>query len=84
MKSLSRLLVAGWVLWAFDLDDFNIVKAQWLMDFETWNRCAYALIVVIRNDTLRPNPALPLARRESAVIFQCLPDTYTPKTGSLK
>ena len=84
MKVLGKLLVAGWVLWALDLEDLNIVKATWLWDYDTWERCTYALIATARNSTALPKPAAPQEQKQPTVIFQCFPNTFAPKTGSVK
>jgi len=81
MKRLGQLLMAGWVLWVLDLDDLNIIKVTRLWEYDTWDRCTYALIVTARNDTALSSPAAP---RQPAAILQCLPNAFAPKTGSVK
>jgi hypothetical protein len=75
---------AGWALWALDLNDLTVIKAERLLTYESWRECTYVLIAQTRNEMNIPNPTLPPGRKQPTAIFQCLPGTFVPNIGSLK
>jgi hypothetical protein len=55
---------AGWALWALDLNDLTVIKAERLLSYETWRECTYVLIAQTRAEMNVPNSTLPSGRKQ--------------------
>jgi hypothetical protein len=84
VKRLVKFVMFGWALWALDLDDFIVMKAQRILLYESWRECTYASIVQTRGELNNQKPTLRPGRKQPTAIFQCLPDTFTPQIGTVR
>jgi hypothetical protein len=86
MKRLAKFLMLGWTLWALDLDDITVVKAEriYVADTESWSQCTYTSLLLTRGELNHPSLTLRPGRKQPTAIFQCLPESFTPKTGNLR